>query len=48
MIKTMKTCSDNYINYETELCALKKIRGELYKIKGNDYSGFFQDCEVGK
>jgi len=48
LIKTMKTCSDNYINYETELCALKKIRGELYKIKGNDYSGFFQDCEVGK
>ena len=33
LIKTMKTCSDNYINYETELCALKKIRGELYKIK---------------
>merc|ERR1719218_255748 len=29
--KQMKTCSDNYINFETEICALKKIRGELYK-----------------
>ena len=27
----MKTCTDNYINFESELCALKKIRGELYK-----------------
>merc|ERR1719199_2408043 len=32
--KQMKTCSGNYINFETELCALKKIRGELYKMKG--------------
>jgi Mg-chelatase subunit ChlD len=43
----MKTCSSNYINYETEICGLKKIRGELYKIKGSG-SAFFQDCEVGK
>merc|ERR1719159_1058862 len=48
LIKQMKTCSGNYINFETELCALKKIRGELYKMKGDDHSGFFQDCEVSK
>jgi len=44
----MKTCSTNYINFETELCALKKIRGELYKMKGGGHSAFFQDCEVSK
>jgi hypothetical protein len=44
--KTMKTCSTNYINAETEICALKKIRGELYKIKGDGSSPFFQDCAV--
>merc|ERR1719160_2132651 len=44
----MKTCSTNYINYETELCALKKIRGELYKMQGSGHSSFFQDCEVSK
>merc|ERR1719401_3182559 len=46
--KQMKTCSSNYIQFETELCALKKIRGELYKIKGGGHSAFFQDCEVSK
>jgi len=47
--KQMKTCSGNYINFETELCALKKIRGELYKMKGGGPgSVFFQDCEVSK
>merc|ERR1719428_1441932 len=48
LIKQMKTCSNNYINFETELCALKKIRGELYKMKGGGHSAFFQDCEVSK
>merc|ERR1719487_2541137 len=48
LVKQMKTCSGNYINFETELCALKKIRGELYKMKGDGHSGFFQDCEVSK
>merc|ERR1719326_2658014 len=48
LIKQMKTCSGNYINFETELCALKKIRGELYKMKGDGHSGFFQDCEGAK
>merc|ERR1719409_1530805 len=46
--KQMKTCSSNYINFETEMCALKKIRGELYKMKGGGHSAFFQDCEVSK
>mmetsp|Transcript_75964 Transcript_75964/g.120013 ORF Transcript_75964/g.120013 Transcript_75964/m.120013 type:complete len:493 (+) Transcript_75964:640-2118(+) len=45
--KQMKTCSANYIQFETEICALKKIRGELYKMKGSG-SAFFQDCEVSK
>jgi len=48
LVKQMKTCSGNYINYETELCALKKIRGELYKLQGGGHSAFFQDCEVTK
>merc|ERR1719405_232960 len=46
--KQMKTCTNNYVNFESELCALKKIRGELYKMKGDGHSGFFQDCEVSK
>merc|ERR1719446_1133906 len=46
--KQMKTCTANYIGFETELCALKKIRGELMKMKGDGHSGFFQDCEVSK
>merc|ERR1719236_313106 len=46
--KQMKSCSGNYINFETEICALKKIRGELYKMKGGGHSAFFQDCEVSK
>jgi len=48
LVKQMKTCSGNYISFETELCALKKIRGELYKMKGGGHSAFFQDCEVAK
>jgi len=46
--KQMKSCQTNYIGFETELCALKKIRGELMKMKGDGHSGFFQDCEVSK
>jgi hypothetical protein len=48
LVKQMKTCSTNYIGFETEICALKKIRGELYKLKGTGSSAFFQDCEVSK
>jgi len=47
LTKKMKTCSKNYIQFETELCALKKIRGELYKMKGG-HTAFFQDCIVSK
>jgi len=46
--KQMKTCSTNYINFESELCALKKIRGELYKKLKGGYTAFFQDCVVSK
>jgi len=46
LVKQMKSCSSNYINFETEICALKKIRGELYKMRGGGHSAFFQDCEV--
>merc|ERR1719454_926928 len=48
LLKQMKTCSTNYIGFETEICALKKIRGELYKLKGDGSSAFFQDCAVSK
>jgi len=46
--RQMKTCSKNYINFESELCALKKIRGELYKKLKGGYTAFFQDCVVSK
>merc|ERR1740130_944393 len=46
LVKQMKTCSTNYINFETELCALKKIRGDLFKKMKPGHKGFFQDCEV--
>jgi len=42
----MKTCSGNYQNFETEICGLKKIRGELYKMRGSGKPAFFQDCQV--
>jgi len=42
----MKICSNNYINFESEICALKKIRGELYKKLKGGHSAFFQDCKV--
>merc|ERR1719506_288723 len=49
LVRQMKTCSTNYVNFESELCALKKIRGELYKkLKGAAYMPFFQDCVVSK
>jgi len=46
--RQMKSCSVNYVNYESELCALKKIRGELYKKLAGTYTAFFQDCAVSK
>merc|ERR1719253_627893 len=44
--KMMKTCSANYISFETEQCALKKIRGELAKMTGGN--GVYQDCKLSK
>jgi hypothetical protein len=47
LVKQMKSCTGNYLNAENEICALKKIRGELYKLKGTAVgTGFFVDCEV--
>jgi len=48
LVKQMKLCSTHYIEFETELCALKKIRGELYKMKDKKKAPFFADCEVSK
>merc|ERR1719498_1131967 len=45
--RTMSTCSANYITFETELCALKKILGEIYKMKGGG-KALFVDCSVTK
>jgi len=46
--KRMDSCSANYLNYENDICALKKIRGELYKMKGSGHDPFFQDCKVAE
>merc|ERR1719487_604820 len=48
LVKQMKICSDNYINFETELCALRKIRGDLFKKMKPGHNGFFSDCELSK
>jgi flagellar biosynthesis chaperone FliJ len=42
------TCHTNYETYEGEECGLKKIRGELYKMQGQDNPAFFQDCVVSE
>jgi len=51
LVKHMKVCSQNYIDFEMEICALQKIRGDLFKKmgKGKDgkpHLGFFQDCKL--
>jgi len=46
LVKQMKLCSTNYVDFETEMCALKKIRGDLFKKMKPGHPGFFQDCEV--
>merc|ERR1719453_1795377 len=48
LLKQMKICSQNHIDFETELCALKKIRGDVFKKMKKGSKGFFQDCEVTK
>ncbi len=44
MAETMERCRTNINNFKSEMCALRKIRGELYKMKGQDM--FVIDCEV--
>jgi len=47
LIHQMKACNVNYVNFETEICALKKIRGELFKMQGGGPSkSFFVDCKL--
>jgi len=48
LVKMMKSCNTHYVDYETELCALRKIRGDLFKKMKPGHPGFFQDCEVSK
>merc|ERR1719375_237496 len=48
VMSKMKTCRSNYLKVEGEICALRKIRGELYKMKGDGHPGFFEDCAMGK
>merc|ERR1719162_485769 len=43
---TMKECCDEQNDLKSEICALEKIRGELFKMKG--YAIFITDCEVSE
>merc|ERR1719428_2800402 len=47
----MEKCNQNYLDLENEMCALKKIRRELYEMQGSghttNFSANFQDCSVG-
>merc|ERR1719414_7728 len=47
MFASRKSCSKGMRTLESELCALKKIRGELLKMKGDKHP-FLQDCKVTK
>jgi hypothetical protein len=42
------TCHRNYATLEGETCGLRKIRGELYKMQGQNNPAFFQDCVVSE
>lgn len=42
------TCHTNYATLESEDCGIRKIRGELYKMQGQNNPAFFQDCVVGE
>jgi len=46
--KMTTTCHTNYATLEGEQCGLGKIRGELYKMQGQDNPAFFQDCVVSE
>jgi len=41
---TMKECCDEQNDLKSEICALEKIRGELYKLRG--WTVFITDCAV--
>jgi len=42
LTKMKDECSNNYQAFEVEMCGLRKIRGELYKMKSSGTgSGFF-------
>jgi len=41
---TMSTCCDNKNGFTSEICALEKIRGELYRLEGVE--ALITDCEV--
>jgi len=43
---TMRECCDEQNNLKSEICALEKIRGELYKMRG--WEVFITDCEVSE
>jgi len=42
--KTMNECCNEQNNLKSEICALEKIRGELFRLKGVD--ALITDCEV--
>mmetsp|Transcript_8021 Transcript_8021/g.24368 ORF Transcript_8021/g.24368 Transcript_8021/m.24368 type:complete len:575 (+) Transcript_8021:2-1726(+) len=46
MLESRTSCSSKFRTLESELCALRKIRAELFKMEGDKHA-FFQDCEVG-
>lgn len=39
-------CEQHYKEFENELCALRKIRGELSLMESSGHSALFQDCVV--
>eukprot|EP00928_Gymnodinium_smaydae_P039016 TRINITY_DN26760_c0_g1_i1.p1 TRINITY_DN26760_c0_g1~~TRINITY_DN26760_c0_g1_i1.p1 ORF type:complete len:551 (-),score=138.06 TRINITY_DN26760_c0_g1_i1:1105-2598(-) len=39
------TCHGNYENFESQMCGLKKIRGELYKMKGGDFGSILSGLQ---
>jgi len=52
LMTQQKICSQNYKDFEMEICALQTIRGNVYKKlakdeNGDSHKGFFQDCKMG-
>lgn len=41
-------CSRNLRTFESEMCSLRRIRGELYKMRGDGHPAFFTDCQVSE